>query len=419
MKKAFFMPLLVAGIALFSCQEELPIESQSQQDLSYENDLSGIELRSATNGIKTYWGYSSERYLANKINHYFDSSIESVNNKYKAGFYIVDHIEVTKKIPVPTGYTAFVEDTPNAGYLPTDESKRGINGKMVKNELVLTTRVYAVRTTASGTPVNIYMPKIHTYSNDLQQLPWNVREFKLIAHRGFHRNSGEKENTVGAFIKAQEKGVYGSEIDVWVTADGYPVVYHNDLYNEVPIVEINYKGNLEYKIPSLESFLIQAKNSNVTKLVLDIKPRPTGYANEAKDVIDADKIMDVIKDSKIGFSSIDYLSFSQAICQKIVQRAGSTASVYLLVDETHNHNPRYNITNLKRMGVNGISFGYAYLCWNGYRYGDLNTDNIKEAKSADMKVNVWTVDNINIMRKLLDAGVDNISTDELAQFWAN
>lgn len=415
MKKAFFMPLLVAGIALFSCQEELPIESQSQQDLSYENDLSGIELRSATNGIKTYWGYSSERYLANKINHYFDSSIESVNNKYKAGFYIVDHIEVTKKIPVPTGYTAFVEDTPNAGYLPTDESKRGINGKMVKNELVLTTRVYAVRTTASGTPVNIYMPKIHTYSNDLQQLPWNVREFKLIAHRGFHRNSGEKENTVGAFIKAQEKGVYGSEIDVWVTADGYPVVYHNYLYNEVPIVEINYKGNLEYKIPSLESFLIQAKNSNVTKLVLDIKPRPKSknYTDEAKDVRDADKIMDVIGRSCLNFANIHYLSFSEAICEKVAERTRRLAPVYLLID--NNNNTQYDISVLKNKGINGVSFGYEYL----YSNGRLNLAKINEAKKNSMNINVWTVDNINIMRELLDAGVDNISTDELAQFWAN
>lgn len=419
MKKVFFMLLLFVGIALFSCQEDLPIEPQNQQGLSNENDLTGIGLRAA-DILETHWGYDSERYIASREKHVFNSS--SIGAVKPGTEYIVDYIEVTKKMPVPAGYTAVVEETPNAGYLLTDKSNRGISGKVIGNQLVMNTHVYAVRTDLAGVPVNVYMPKIHTNSNDLQQLPWNVRKFekqKLIAHRGFHRNSGKGENTVGAFIKAQEKGVYGSEIDVWVTADGYPVVYHDDKFYNKTIVETKYSvlKDLEgdTKLPKLEEFLDQVKISNSnTRLVLDIKPRPD-YSHNVDDMVNTDIIMNLIQSKKISFSSIDYLSFSQAICEKIVQRAGSTASVYLLIDETHNHNPRYNISSLKNKGIYGVSFGYQYLCWsgNGNIYGNLNTDKISEAKRTGMKVNVWTVNQTNIMGKLLNAGVDYISTDFL------
>lgn len=258
------------------------------------------------------------------------------------------------------------------------------------------------------------MPKIHTYSNDLQQLPWNVRVFRLIAHRGFHKNSGEGENTLGAFIKAHEMGVYGSEIDVWVTADRYPVVYHNDKYNGARIVETNYIGNLEFKIPSLKAFLDKAEKLNThTKFVLDIKPRPEEYPNVNEDIKDTNIIMDVIGESCINFANIHYLSFSEAICEKVAERTKKLAPVYLLID--NKNNSQYDISALKNKGINGVSFSWEYL----YPNGILNSAKIDEAKKRSMNINVWTVGNINMMRELLDAGVDNISTDDLAQFLSN
>ena len=49
---------------------------------------------------------------------------------------------------------------------------------------------------------------------------------KVVAHRGYWRHAGSAQNSLAAFNKADSIGVYGAEIDVWMTADGRLVVNH-------------------------------------------------------------------------------------------------------------------------------------------------------------------------------------------------
>lgn len=50
---------------------------------------------------------------------------------------------------------------------------------------------------------------------------------KYFAHRGLHDNKGDApENSMAAFRKAVESG-YGMELDVHVTKDGIPVIFHD------------------------------------------------------------------------------------------------------------------------------------------------------------------------------------------------
>jgi len=52
-----------------------------------------------------------------------------------------------------------------------------------------------------------------------------LRATKIIAHRGAHRE--HRENTLPAFLKAVEAGVWGVEFDVRWTKCGQPVVHHD------------------------------------------------------------------------------------------------------------------------------------------------------------------------------------------------
>ena len=56
---------------------------------------------------------------------------------------------------------------------------------------------------------------------------WANAQTKVIAHRGFWNCEGSAQNSIAALQKAQEIGVYGSEFDVSITADGIPVVNHD------------------------------------------------------------------------------------------------------------------------------------------------------------------------------------------------
>ncbi|MDE6943556.1 MAG: glycerophosphodiester phosphodiesterase, partial [Lachnospiraceae bacterium] len=50
---------------------------------------------------------------------------------------------------------------------------------------------------------------------------------KYFAHRGLHDNTGEApENSMAAFRRAVEAG-YGIELDVQMTKDDIPVIFHD------------------------------------------------------------------------------------------------------------------------------------------------------------------------------------------------
>ena len=94
--------------------------------------------------------------------------------------------------------------------------------------------------------------------------PFNT---KFFAHRGLHDNkSGAPENSMPAFRKAVEKG-YGIELDVQLSSDGVPVIFHDlDLaracgvqglvrertYEELQTLRL---FGSEEKIPTLKDFL--------------------------------------------------------------------------------------------------------------------------------------------------------------------
>ena len=42
---------------------------------------------------------------------------------------------------------------------------------------------------------------------------------QVIAHRGFWKTDGSAQNSIAALVKADSINCYGSEFDVWLTAD--------------------------------------------------------------------------------------------------------------------------------------------------------------------------------------------------------
>ena len=101
---------------------------------------------------------------------------------------------------------------------------------------------------------------------------------KVIAHRGYWDCEGSAQNSITAFNKAHEVGAYGAEFDVSITADGIPVVNHDDsiqgfcietsLYEEIKDLKLKNGETL----PTLEDYLIQGKQNKGTQLILEIKP---------------------------------------------------------------------------------------------------------------------------------------------------
>ena len=55
----------------------------------------------------------------------------------------------------------------------------------------------------------------------------SAQSSRVIAHRGYWRHGGATENSIASLVAAQRLKIYGSEFDVWLTADNVAVIHHD------------------------------------------------------------------------------------------------------------------------------------------------------------------------------------------------
>ena len=98
----------------------------------------------------------------------------------------------------------------------------------------------------------------------------------IISHRGIHDQREIKENTMDAFVLAEEKGVYGIELDFRWTRDLVPVVVHDpDLERvfgmDVQIAEHDFESlkSLCPSVPSLQQ--VVERFGNKMHLMIEVK----------------------------------------------------------------------------------------------------------------------------------------------------
>ena len=117
-----------------------------------------------------------------------------------------------------------------------------------------------------------------------------LRNCKIISHRGEHDNISIIENTLPAFNKASDNGVWGIECDIRWTADLVPVVSHDEcgrrlFGNPTLIAELDFSQLREQMplIPSLSELVEQLGGS--THLMLEIKAEPCPNLQRQKDIL--------------------------------------------------------------------------------------------------------------------------------------
>ena len=71
--------------------------------------------------------------------------------------------------------------------------------------------------------VDLFYEKMPQFFPDIERL----KHCKIISHRGEHDNKKVYENTIPAFDRVHEAGVWGIEFDIRWTSDLKPVVFHD------------------------------------------------------------------------------------------------------------------------------------------------------------------------------------------------
>lgn len=232
---------------------------------------------------------------------------------------------------------------------------------------------------------------------------------KIIAHRGL---SGlESENTNAAFVAAGNRSYYGIECDMHVTKDGKFPVIHDDNTLRVSGVDMDVEkstleelkkirlfdrqsnGNIsklersDYVIPVLKDYISICKKYN-KKAVLELKNEMP--KSDIKNIIEEIKQLDYFED-------VIFISFSREN-MLAVRGLEPTANVQFLASKYSNELVEWLI-------VNRFDFDVYYKM--------ITKELVYVLHQSGLKINCWTVDDPEDAKKLIDLGVDYITSNIL------
>jgi glycerophosphoryl diester phosphodiesterase len=218
---------------------------------------------------------------------------------------------------------------------------------------------------------------------------------EIVAHRGYWQSRGSAQNSVAALEGADRIRAYGSEFDVHLTADNVPVVHHDGTIEGVDIQKSTYAAIKDFalangeKIPTLREYLEAAKRTDI-RLVFELKPHATPERNR-----EAARIaVETVKEKKLMHRT-EFITFNIDAGKELVCLAPEAGVYYLNGDLPPGE--------LKRLGFAGLDYHYDVMRKNPEWFG--------QAKALGLGVNVWTVNDTTLMREMIDAGADFITTD--------
>lgn len=225
-----------------------------------------------------------------------------------------------------------------------------------------------------------------------------VAQPKIVAHRGYWRTDGSAQNSITSLQKAAAVGCYGSEFDVWLTADGVPVVFHDATIDGIRIEDTTFATLMNHRlqngefIPTLQQYLTEGSKIEGCQLILEIKP----HRNEVRDKRIADMCVELVR--SLGLEKkTEYISFSKVVCQRLHEITPDSKVAYL--------NGELSPAQIKEMGLTGIDYNEKVFV--------KHPEWLQEAKQLGVEVNVWTVDGEENLRHHANLqGVDLITTND-------
>jgi glycerophosphoryl diester phosphodiesterase len=229
-----------------------------------------------------------------------------------------------------------------------------------------------------------------------------LKTARIVAHRGSHDHGATiHENTLPAFERAIQAGVWGIEFDIRLTRDNIPVVIHDDdcrrVFGVPQIVSQTNFSELKRSIPEIPSLdeVITAYGQH-THLMIELKDLGQPYShNQLRALERCWSDLEPARDFHL-------LSLSSEVINKtdIVPK-----SAFIAVSET-------NTAQMSDLALTLELGGYA-----GH-YALITSERIQKHHDLGQKVGTGFPNSRNVLRRELGRGVDWVFTNHTLELMA-
>lgn len=243
----------------------------------------------------------------------------------------------------------------------------------------------------------------------------NNKYVSMIAHRGL---SGlEPENSIPAFVAAGNRNYYGIETDIHVTKDGRFIVTHDDSTgrvapDDIPVEEVSYELARKIRLRNIcrlerengvDAEEIAARDDlilpNLKEYVEICKKYEKSCVLELKNYFEPKDIERVLEELK-EYNYLEQVVFISFDFDNMVHLRE------LLPDqELQFLTKTYDSNILEKLNQYNLELDIKYIA--------LTKEIVEEVHANGHKVNCWTVDNPEDAERLIEWGVDLITTNIL------
>ncbi|MFI1357527.1 glycerophosphodiester phosphodiesterase [Streptomyces sp. NPDC020898] len=218
-----------------------------------------------------------------------------------------------------------------------------------------------------------------------------MQNVTAVAHRGDPYRI--RENTIDSLRSALEQGADAVEIDVRLTRDGVPVLLHDATLKRLWVQErpltglsaAEVRGLTEGGVPTLAEALAVTEGSRV---MIDLPGTPDARA--VRRVVDL--VRECAADDRVYYCA-------DAPAMLAVRAADPSAEIALTWKSTAPPRPALLAALRPR--------------WLNYRFGLVDRGLTARVHRDGYLLSVWTPDTRRSMRRLLDVGVDSITTNRI------
>jgi len=218
----------------------------------------------------------------------------------------------------------------------------------------------------------------------------------IIAHRG--ASADLPDNTLAAFALAADQGADGIELDVQFSADGQLVIFHDFTLERLTGIKkkVSDLTVAEFKdidlgegqtVPTLDELFEMMG----PRILYNIELKDFGLRNSGLEMAVADRVESFGLDNLALISSFSPWSvrrarqvFNRSIPVALIRMRGIYKYGYWIANGEADH-PHYSMVD------------EAYMTW---------------ARKRDYRIHVWTVDDPDEARRLVQLGIDGIITNK-------